>query len=99
MTRGSRAAVLAEVHVALGLGQRGSILRLEANCDGLEVLPEVERDCVQSAQFPVQHFGAQRRAIEIHEREHDRLLPKIVADAHGLSGLIPKLEVRRNLRV
>ena len=93
------APVLPGIDVTLGLGERRSIFRLEADRHRVEVFSEIERDRFHRAQFPVQNFRAERGAIEVDEGKHDRLFSKKIADAHGLSRFVSKHEVRRNLRV
>src|ERR1700687_3486693 len=93
---GSGPAVLARVNVALRLGQSGRVFRLETDRDRIKVLAEIERNRFHRAQFAVEDFGAQRGTIKINEREHDRLLPEVIAQMHGLSVLIAKDNFRWN---
>src|SRR6202035_38827 len=87
---GSGPAVLARVNVSLGFGEGRRVFRLEADRDRIKVFSEVQRNRLHGAQFAVKDFGAERGTIEVHEGEHNRALPEVIAQMHGLSILVAK---------
>ena len=80
---------------ALGGGRhRRGLVRVEAHHHHLELLAGVEVHALEAAGEPVEGERAEHRAAEVDQRQDDRPLAEVVADAHGASVLVAEQQVR-----
>ncbi len=96
---GAVAAVPPHVVRLLRAGELRRIARIEAHRDDVEVLPDRKVQRAQRARQPVEHLGAEHRALEVVQRQDHRPAAEVVAELHGAAGLVLERQVQRNLRV
>ena len=68
-------------------GQLGGFARIETDRDQFKIFARLEpRDCAQRLDQPIQLHGAEHRAFVVDERQDDRLVAEVIAEANLLSG-------------
>src|ERR1700686_5047479 len=100
MPAGLRCWLIVITHILLLLcqSQTGTLARIEAEGDDLELLAGRKRHDTQRANKPVEFQAAKHRAFEIDRRQQDRLLPKKLAELYHSAVLVAQHNVRIDLR-
>src|SRR5262249_5443366 len=83
-----RSAVALQVRFLLGGGHLGSVARVKADRDHIELVTSIERQIQHGPHQAVEHLRAEHRTSEVCEYQYDRLALEIVAQVHLLPGFI-----------
>ena len=84
-----------QVRALLRVRGLGRVARVEADQDDVELLAGRERQHLERRRDAVQHLRAQHRALVVHERQHDRPLPEVIAERHVAARLVLEPHVER----
>ena len=96
---GIGAAVAADVIFLLRCGHLGSLARIEAYGDHVELVADIKLYEAHGAGEAGQSFAAQHGAVVINQIQDERFAAEVITEPYGLSGFVAEGEIGRQLRV